>query len=170
MNMKRLVCVACSLLLIAVSVAALPVRQDEGQSIPVFTRRLSEEFPQINLDDIKLLEGYFTKLLRAGLQSDEAMRSGFDVMARGKALLSEGERSEMRGLTNQMKNTVTVKERERMQTLAAEIRRGKSISEADRKFIGAIIKESFLRLPAASQSRLRELYGKAIRAFLQTVQ
>ena len=168
--MKRLVCVAFSLLLIAVSVAALPARQEQDQSVPVFSRRLSEEFPQLSLDDIKLLEGYYTKLFKAGLQPEEAMRSGFDAMARGKALLSEDERGEMRDLTSRMKNTVTVKEREKMQTLAAEIRQGKSISEADHKFIGATLKESFLRLPAASQSRLRELYGKAIRAFLQTVQ
>lgn len=155
MKIKRLVCVACSLLLIAMSVAALPVRQEQDQNIPVFTRRLVEEFPQLSLDDVKLLEAYYTKLFKAGLQSDEAMRNGFDVMAQGKALLSEDERSEMKNLTGRMKNTVTVKERERMQTLAAEIRQGKSISEADHKFIGAILKESFLRLPAASQSRLR---------------
>lgn len=168
--MKRLVCLACSLLLVSMSAAARSGYQEQGQSISAFAQRLSEAFPQISLDDIKLIEGYVMKLHRDGIQPGEATRHGFEAMARGQALLSEDERREMKALSNQMKGTLTGKERERMEVLTAELRQEKSISEADRKFIASMLKESFLRLPAASQGRLRELYGKALRAFLRTVQ
>lgn len=168
--MKRLICLACTLWLISTNVAAQPGHQEQGQSTAALIERLAKEFPQLSPDDIKLVVDYVKKLERDGMQTDEAIMFGFGVMPRGKALLSKDEQREMTALTSRMKNTATMKERERMQALGTEIKQGKSISEADHKFIASVLKESFLRLPAASQSRLRELYGKAIRAFLQTVQ
>ena len=168
--MRRLICLACTMLLFSAGVTAQPGHQEQEQNTSALAERLAKDYPQLSLDDIKLIVRYVEKLSRAGMQDDEARRVGFGVMPRAKALLSKDEQKEMAGLTNQMKNTATAEERERMRALGAVVRQGKSLSETDDKFITSTMKQSFLRLPVASQSRLRELYGKALRAFLKTVE
>ena len=168
--MQRTIFVVWILLLASINAPAQVRGHKKSPKTSALAQRLSEEIPQIGMNEIKLMEAYITKLSKEGFPMTQAMRLGINIMAKGKALLSQDEQNEMEDLNDEILDSYSREDRDRLESLRIKAMQGNPMSKLESTFLKTVFKKGFLTLPAASQARLRELNGKAIRAFLRTIQ
>jgi hypothetical protein len=129
-------------------------------------KEISAELPQLSLPAARLMVRYMYDLYKKGIQYAEARRIGMETMARGKALLPEEEQREMEDINDQILDSYSQEERRRLEKLRIVISKGGPMTTDDKAFLMMLYKSGFKSLPLESQSRLRELNEKAIRAYL----
>lgn len=163
-----LACVA----LASINVCALgQVRKAGSKDTSEFERiakKMSEQSPQIRLSDMRLVVKYVNKLRKSGLKSSEARRLGMEAMAKGKAFLPEEEQREMEDLNQEILDSYSSEALSRIERLRIVVSKGQPMTTTDQGFLLIQFKKGFESLPTGDKTRLQDLNGKAVRAFLST--
>lgn len=131
-------------------------------------KEMSEQSPQIRLSDMRLVIKYANKLRASVVDNGEVRRLGMEAMAKGKALLPEEEQREMEDLNQEILDSYSPETLAKIERLRIVVSTGKAMSTADRDFLKVQFKKGFESLPIGDKTRLQDLNGKAVRAFLST--
>jgi hypothetical protein len=129
---------------------------------------LSTRFPQIRLSDLRLLAKFVDDLTVSGVNKDKARQLGMEAMAKGKALLPDNEQREMEHLNQEILDSYSPELLARIERLRIVVNNGQPMTVADQEFLMTQFKKGFENLPTQDRTRLQDLNGKAIRAFLGT--
>lgn len=165
------VLLACAMLA-SISVCALGQGKRAGSKNSAESERIakeiSDQLPQVRLSDMRLLMKYVYRLRDSGVDSGQAQRLGMEAMAKGKALLPEEDQREMENLNQEILDSYSPETLAKIERLRIVVSKGQAMSTPDRDFLIIQFKKGFERLPIGDKTRLQDLNGKAVRAFLST--
>ncbi len=131
-------------------------------------KEMSEQSPQIRLSDMRLVIKYAYKLRASGVDNEEVRRLGMEAMANGKALLPEEDQREMENLNQEILDSYSPETLAKIERLRIVVSKGQPMTTADQEFLRIQFKKGFESLPTEDKTRLQDLNGKAVRAFLST--
>lgn len=130
--------------------------------------RTADQLPQVRLSDMRLFMKYIYRLRDSGVDSGQARRLGMEAIAKGKALLPEEDQREMENLNQEILDSYSPETLAKIERLRIVVSKGQAMSTANRDFLMIQFKKGFESLPIGDKTRLQDLNGKAVRAFLGT--